>query len=217
MSPRSAAGRKLASAGDRRLLSYELLGALTVFAVVTLFTPGPNNIMLMTSGLNFGVRRTLPHAAGVVAGFGFMVLVVGLGLGAVFSAWPLLYTVVKYVGAAYLLYLAWKIAHAGPAKGEAEGTPLTFLQAAAFQWVNAKAWVMAIGAVTAFAAVTAFPWNAITFAVIFSVLGAASSATWVLFGTALRRVVTDPGTVRIFNWVMAALLVASLIPVFLEG
>lgn len=198
-------------------MSFELLAALTVFAVVTLFTPGPNNIMLMTSGLNFGIRRTLPHAAGVVAGFGFMVLVVGLGLGAVFSAWPLLYTIVKYVGAAYLLYLAWKIAHAGPAKGEAEGTPLTFLQAAAFQWVNAKAWVMAIGAVTAYAAVTAFPWNAITFATVFSIFGVASSATWVLFGTALRRVVSDPKAVRVFNWLMAALLVASLIPVFLEG
>lgn len=198
-------------------MSYELLTALILFAVVMLFTPGPNNIMLMMSGLNFGVRRTLPHAAGVVTGFGFMVLVVGLGLGAVFATMPLLYTVVKFVGAAYLLFLAWKIAHSRPVEGLTRGAPLTFLQAAAFQWVNVKAWVMAVGAVTAYAAITVFPWNAVTFAVVFGTFGTASSATWVLFGTGLRRIVTDPKAVHAFNLAMAALLVASLIPVFLEG
>lgn len=189
-----------------------------MFAVVTLFTPGPNNIMLMTSGLNFGVQRTLPHAFGVFLGFGFMVLAVGLGLGAVFATYPVLHTVIKYAGVAYLLYLAWKIAHAEPPqKGGEGGTPLTFAEAAAFQWVNGKAWVMAVGAVTAYSAVTVYPWNAGLMAVVFTVLGVASSAVWILFGTGLRRIITSPKAVRIFNWSMAGLLVLSIIPVLLDG
>ena len=198
-------------------MSYELLFAFVVFALATLFTPGPNNIMLMTSGLNFGFARTLPHSVGVTLGFSFMVLVVGFGLGALFAAYPLLYQVVKYAGAVYLLYLAWRIANAAGAHGEARGQPFTFLQAAAFQWVNAKAWVMAVGAVTAYAGIAAYPANTLLIAAIFTVLGMISSLTWVLFGTGLKRVVSDPKAVRIFNLVMAVLLAASLIPVFLEG
>ena len=198
-------------------MSHELLIAFVAFAVATLFTPGPNNIMLMASGLNFGLARTLPHGFGVPLGFGFMVLVVGFGLGAFFAAFPIAYQVLKYVGAAYLLYLAGRIAIATSAHGNnARARPFTFLQAVAFQWVNAKAWVMAIGAVTAYAGITAFPFNTVLIAAIFTVLGTASSFTWVLFGTGLKRIVTDPRSIRIFNLVMAALLAASLIPVFLE-
>jgi threonine/homoserine/homoserine lactone efflux protein len=197
-------------------MSHELLVAFVVFAVATLFTPGPNNIMLMASGLNFGLTRTVPHGFGVTLGFGFMVLVVGFGLGAIFAAYPLAYQVLKYVGAAYLLYLAWRIANATSAHGNARPRPMTFLEGAAFQWVNAKAWVMAIGAVTAYAGITAFPLNTFLIAAIFTTLGTASSFTWVLFGTGLKQIVTDPRSVRIFNLVMAALLAASLIPVFLE-
>ena len=132
-------------------MSHQLLLAFVVFALATLFTPGPNNIMLMTSGLNFGFARTLPHCFGVSLGFGFMVLVVGFGLGALFAAYPVLYQVLKYVGAAYLLYLAWRIATATGVHGDSRARPFTFFQAAAFQWVNAKGWVMAVGAVTAYA------------------------------------------------------------------
>ena len=198
-------------------MSFELLTAFIVFALSTLFTPGPNNVMLMTSGLNFGFGRTLPHMAGVTLGFGFMVLVVGLGLGAVFATYPALYTVLKFVGAAYLLYLAWRIATAGTAKGEARGRPFTFVEAAAFQWVNVKGWVMAVGAVTAYAALAPFPANMLLIAGIFTVLGVTSAVTWMLFGTGLKRVVSDPGAVRVFNRVMAGLLVLSLIPVLLEA
>jgi threonine/homoserine/homoserine lactone efflux protein len=198
-------------------LSFELLTAFVVFALSTLFTPGPNNVMLMSSGLNFGFGRTLPHMAGVTLGFGFMVLVVGLGLGAVFAAYPTLYTVLKFVGAAYLLYLAWRIATTGTAKGESRGRPFTFLEAAAFQWVNVKGWVMAVGAVTAYAALAPFPANMLLIAGIFTVLGVTSAVTWMLFGTGLKRVVSDPGSVRVFNRVMAGLLVLSLIPVLLEA
>jgi threonine/homoserine/homoserine lactone efflux protein len=195
----------------------ELFAAFVVFAVATLFTPGPNNVMLLASGLNFGWSRTLPHGFGVPLGFGFMVLVVGLGLGAFFAAYPVAYEVLKYAGAAYLLYLAWRIATAAGVHGTASrARPFTFLQAAAFQWVNAKAWVMAIGAVTAYAGVAPFPFNTIMIAAIFALLGIASSFTWVLFGTGLARIISDPRSVRIFNLAMAALLAASLIPVFLE-
>ena len=200
-------------------MSFELFGALTLFAVATLFTPGPNNVMLMTSGVNFGLGRTWPHTLGVSLGFAFMVLVVGLGLGAVFSADPIIYTVVKYAGAAYLLYLAWLIGSSDKVdeKGTSKGRPLTFLEAVGFQWINPKAWVMAIGAVSTYAAISTFPLNVVGIAALFGILGTVSAVTWVLFGTGLKRFITNQRAVRIFNLTMAGLLVLSLIPVFLEG
>jgi threonine/homoserine/homoserine lactone efflux protein len=198
-------------------VSRELVIAFVVFALASLFTPGPNNLMLMTSGVNYGFARTLPHALGVAFGFGFLVLMVGLGVGVLFSAFPVLYTVLKFAGAAYLIYLAWLIARAGPAKGSGgRDRPLTFLQAAAFQWVNAKALVMAVGAISTYAAIAAFPLNVAVMVAIFVALGLVSSTTWILFGTSLRAIVTDPKRVRTFNLVMAAALVASLVPVFWE-
>jgi threonine/homoserine/homoserine lactone efflux protein len=196
----------------------EMLVALAVFCLVTLFTPGPNNLMLMTSGLNFGVRRGVPHMLGVVLGFSLMVLIVGLGLGAIFEAWPLLYLVLKYAGAAYLLYLAWQIAISEPpAPGtDSARSPISFFQAAAFQWVNPKAWVMAVGAVSTYAAVAPFPLNVVISA-LFGVFGLASSGTWLGFGAALQRVLKDPRAVRVFNIIMALLLVASLYPIFADG
>ncbi len=184
-----------------------------------LFTPGPNNLMLMTSGLNFGFRRGMPHLLGVVLGFTVMVLIVGLGLGAIFDAWPLLYVVLKYVGAVYLLYLAWEIAVALPPgqRDGSAGSPIGFLQAAAFQWVNPKAWVMAVGAVSSYAAVAPFPLNVVVIAALYCVLGIASSGTWLGFGAALQRVLKDPKVVRVFNVIMALLLVASLYPIIADG
>ena len=198
-------------------MSNGLFVAFVVFAVATLFTPGPNNVMLMTSGVNYGFRRTLPHVLGVDAGFGFLVLVVGIGLGAIFAAVPALYTVLKFVATAYLLYLAWKIANAGPVEEGGTGRPFSFLQAAAFQWVNPKGWIMAVGAVTTYAAIATFPVNIVLMVVVFVGFGLISSLTWLLFGTGLRAVVTDPNSVRIFNISMAVLLAASLIPVLFEG
>ncbi|MGE0849888.1 MAG: LysE family translocator [Hyphomicrobiaceae bacterium] len=166
-------------------MGTELQWALLMFVVVTLFTPGPNNTMLMSSGLNFGFRRGLPHLWGVALGFAFMVLAAGLGLGAVFHAYSLLYTGLKYVGAAYLLYLAWQIATsaAHEEEGTADDKAITFLQAAAFQWLNPKGWVMAVGAVSTYAAIAAFPANVALMAFLFGALGVLSSATWLGFGT----------------------------------
>ena len=194
-------------------MSGELFTALVVFAVVTLFTPGPNNVMLMASGLNFGFRRAIPHLVGVTLGFAAMVLIVGVGLGAVFEAYPAIHTVIRYAGAAYLLYLAWKIARAGPVEEGERGRPISFLQAVAFQWVNPKGWVMAVGGIAADAGIAAYPFNMIMIAAVFGVLGLASSWTWVMFGSGLGRVLKDPRSIRIVNIVMALALVASLIPV----
>src|ERR1700710_1591293 len=196
-------------------MSHTLLIAFVVFAVVMFFTPGPNNIMLLSSGLTYGFRRTLPHIAGITIGFAFMVGAVGLGLGTVFITYPVLQTILKYAGAAYLVYLAAHIAMSGPvAPGQdnARG-PMTFWGAAVFQWVNAKGWVMVIGTITAYAGIACFPWNIVIQGGISLLIGAASCVFWALFGSALRPWLTSPRAVRAFNIVMAILLLASLYPV----
>ena len=200
-------------------MSHQLLLAFVVFATVMLFTPGPNNIMLLSSGLTYGFRRTLPHVAGIAVGFSFMVAAMGLGLGAVFIAYPMLQTVLKYAGAAYLIYLAVAIATSGPVKPGQDNRrgPMTFWGAAMFQWINIKGWVMVIGTITAYAGIASFPWN-ITIQVMLSLLlGVVACSTWALFGTALRPLLTSERAVRVFNIVMAVLLLASLYPVFMDA
>lgn len=200
------------------MISQQLTIAFIVFGAAMLFTPGPNNIMLMASGLNYGFRRTLPHVAGVTLGFSFLVAVIGLGLGAVFAAYPVLHTILKYAGTAYLVYLSVMIARSGPAEtgSTGEGRPMTFLGAAMFQWVNVKGWVIAVGAVTAYAAIAAYPLNIVMLSVLLFVIGLGSSLSWVVLGTSLQPLVRSPRAVRIFNVVMAMLLLASLYPVLKE-
>jgi threonine/homoserine/homoserine lactone efflux protein len=199
-------------------MSEQLLIAFVVFAAVMCFTPGPNNVMLLASGLNYGLRRTLPHVAGVTIGFAFMIAVVGFGFGAVFTAYPVLQTVLKYAGAAYLVYLAYAIATAAPPDPAQASSrrPMTFIGAALFQWVNVKGWVMVIGTVTAYAAIASYPWNIVLQALLTLWMGLLSTVTWALFGSSLQSLVKSPGVVRGFNIVMAVLLLASLIPVFSE-
>jgi len=202
---------------DIPLASLSLLGPLALFALVSSITPGPNNVMLASSGLNFGFRRSLPHLLGVNLGFTLMIFLVGIGLGSVFQQTPALYSVLKYAGAAYLLYLAWKIANSGPLdEGEARGKPFTFLQAAAFQWVNPKAWVMAVGVVATYTPQNGFFANLVIATVVCGIVNLPSIGIWVTFGTALRRVLHRPAAIRAFNVGMALLLVASLYPVVLE-
>jgi threonine/homoserine/homoserine lactone efflux protein len=200
-------------------MSHPLLFAFVVFASVMFFTPGPNNIMLLSSGLTYGFRPTLPHITGITVGFAFMVGVVGLGLGTVFLAYPVLQTILKYAGAAYLIYLAIVIAMSGPPKpGEDNGRgPMTFWGAAMFQWINAKGWVMVIGTITAYAAIATFPWNIAIQVGLSLILGTVSCTVWTLFGSALRPVLTSERAVRAFNIVMAILLLASLYPVFMDA
>ncbi|MGE7991533.1 LysE family translocator [Pseudomonas sp. NPDC089554] len=200
--------------------SYDLLTAFVLYAFVSSITPGPNNTMLLASGVNFGVRRSIPHALGISIGFMVMVLAVGFGLGELFKAWPPLYTVLRYVGATYLLYLAWKIATSGPMSGDTDGSrkPLSFLGAAAFQWVNPKAWVMAIGAITTYTPAQGYVVNVIVIAALFALVNLPSVGIWVMFGSALRRVLQKPRWLMLFNVVMALLLVISLYPLlFVES
>ena len=143
----------------------------------------------------------------------------GFGFGAVFLAFPILQTILKYAGAAYLVYLAVAIAMSGPPKaGEAHTRkPMTFMGAAMFQWVNVKGWVMAIGIITAYSAVAGFPWNIAIQAALMFVMGALSSLTWTLFGSSLRSFLTSPAAVRALNIIMALSLLASLYPVFMDA
>ena len=199
-------------------MSQQLFLAFVVFAAVMFFTPGPNNIMVMSSGLTHGFRRTLPHIAGVTIGFAFMVGAVGLGLGAVFIAFPVLQRILKYAGTAYLVYLAVMIAMSGsPEPGGTGRGPMTFWGAAMFQWVNVKGWVAVMGTITAYAAIASFPFNILIQVLTFLAMGAASITTWTLFGSALRPVLTSSLAVRVFNIVMALLLLASLYPVFADA
>ncbi len=198
-------------------MTPELLLALLAFALVTVITPGPNNFMLMASGANFGVVRSLPHMAGVGLGFPTMVLLVGLGVMRLFDLWPPAYDVLRAVSALYLLYLAWKIATAAPRiSAERRGRPLSFLQAAAFQWVNPKAWSMALSAIALYAPgrdLTAVLWVVAAY-VACSVI---STSAWTVLGTAIGRLLGQPGRLRAFNVAMAVLLVATLVPVFLAA
>jgi threonine/homoserine/homoserine lactone efflux protein len=197
-------------------MSHQLLIALFVFATAALFTPGPNNIMLMTSGLNYGFTRTLPHLSGVCLGFALLVAIIGFGLGAFFAAYPVLQTGLKYAGAAYLVYLAIRIALSHPAevRQDAEGKPMTFLGAVLFQWVNIKGWISAIGVVTTYAAIAPYPANILVLSAVMLVVEVGAALTWALLGTSLQSVIRNPRAVRVFNLVMAVLLLASLYPVF---
>lgn len=194
-------------------MSFDIFIALAAFAFVTSVTPGPNNLMLLASGANFGVARTVPHMLGVAVGFTFMVLLVGVGLVGLFDMVPYSSAVLKIVSVVYLLYLAWKIGTAsGLGEKSVTGKPITFLQAAGFQWVNPKAWSMALTAVTVYAASQSLQAIALI-ALVFGVINLPSIAVWALVGGQLKRFLTDPSRLRAFNIAMALLLVASLYPV----
>ena len=197
-------------------MTFELLPALMLFAFVTSITPGPNNLMLLASGVNFGFRRTVPHMLGIGIGFTIMVAAIGFGLAEIFRILPWAYTMLKFGGAAYMLWLAWKIAHSGPiGEGRSGGTPMTFLQAAAFQWVNPKAWIMAVSAIATYT--NGRDWTSVlVVACAFGAVNLPCVSSWALFGTAMRQVLGDARHVRLFNWAMAALLIASLYPIVLE-
>ena len=173
--------------------------------------------MLMASGANFGFRSTIPHLLGVTGGFFLLVVAVGLGLGGLFAAYPALHDVLAVAGGFYLLWLAWKIATSrGLGTGEAGARPQTFLQAAAFQWVNPKAWAMALGAVTAYAPQDNYVANILVVSAVFAAINLPCVASWTGFGVGLRRFLDRPAVLRFFNVGMAILLVLSLLPLAAE-
>jgi threonine/homoserine/homoserine lactone efflux protein len=195
-------------------MSLDLFLALIVFAFVTSITPGPNNLMLLASGVNFGFWRTVPHMLGIGAGFLSLLLGVGFGLGALLTAYPPLHVALKVAGGAYLLYLAWRIGMSRTiaTRGEAGARPMSFLEAAAFQWVNPKAWFMAITAMAVYSSPEAPFASVVLVAVAFALVNLPSVSTWAGFGTALRGFLADPVRLKWFNIAMGLLLVASLWP-----
>ena len=199
-------------------MPVEHFGALALFAFVASVTPGPNNLMLLTSGVNFGFRRTVPHMLGIGVGFTFMIAVVGLGLGEVLAYAPSVYTALKYGGGAYMLWLAVKLARAGPLgpKGEEVGRPMTFWEAAAFQWVNPKGWVMAVSAIATYTSAVSHLLSVAVVAAVFGVINLPCVSVWAVFGSAMSATLRNPARARVFNMVMAVLLVASLAPILFE-
>lgn len=195
-------------------MTFDVFLALVVFAVVTSITPGPNNIMLMASGVNFGFRRTIPHMLGIGVGFLSLLLGVGFGLGALLTAFPAVHIALKIAGGAYLLYLAYRVAMAR-SMGEADGSsarPLTLLEAAAFQWVNPKAWVMAITGIAVYSSPESPFLSVVLVSVAFALVNLPCVSSWAAFGVALRGFLSDPTRLKWFNITMGLALVLSLWP-----
>lgn len=204
------------------MMSLDLLAALAAFALVSSITPGPNNLMLMTSGTHFGFRRTVPHLLGVTGGFVIMTIMIGLGVAGLFKAFPLSFEVLKWASVAYLLYLAWHIATAPPLSElsdapELDRKPMTFFQAALFQWINPKAWTMALTAVTVYAPKTNPLLGLTVIAVVFGAINLPAVSLWTLMGVQMRRFLSNPQIQRAFNIGAALLLVATLYPVVFGG
>lgn len=191
----------------------ETLLALVVFAFTTSITPGPNNMMLFASGVNFGFRRTIPHMIGIGIGFLTLLLGVGLGLGALLSAYPPLFLGLKFAGGLYLLWIAWTIGTSRSlSEGKAGAHPMTFIGAAAFQWVNPKAWVMAVTAMATYTDPSHYMMSVAVVGLIFAAVNVPSVSTWAGFGSVLREWLAVPVRLKWFNITMAVLLVLSLWP-----
>jgi len=195
-------------------MTQEIILAFAAFAFVSSITPGPNNLMLMSSGANFGFKMTVPHLLGVVIGFAIMIELVGLGVMQLFNALPVTYDILKVISIVYLLYLAYKIATATPSESKdiaEKGKPFSFMQAALFQWVNPKAWTMALTAVSVYAPEQ----NLLTvtiISVIFAVVGFPCVVSWIVLGQKMQAVLKQPSHMQKFNWAMAGLLIISIVP-----
>ena len=192
--------------------------SLITFTFVAGITPGPNNMMLLASGLNHGIRKSMPHYLGICIGFPIMVAVVGFGLGALFEQYPSIYIYIKISGISYLLYLAWKIANAGNSSASSKiRQPLTFIQAATFQWLNPRAWVIAIGALAAFTTPENVTQSVVAIILIYFVMGFICMAIWLKLGQGLQLFLHSGRRTEYFNIIMAVLLALSVIPMVFTG
>ena len=196
----------------------EYILAVTLFAVSSSVTPGPNNIMVMTSSVNYGMKKSLPLLSGICVGFSVMLLLVGLGFSQLFTMFPSLHLIIKCVGTLYLLYLAWLIARSGGInESSPKAKPLTFMKGALFQWVNAKAWIVATGAIATFTNVGSnFEQQFLTIALVFLVVSFPSVGVWMIFGSLLKELLNKGNYRTYFNLTMAGLLVLSVLPVVSE-
>jgi threonine/homoserine/homoserine lactone efflux protein len=200
-------------------MNNQIFLALSAFALVSSITPGPNNLMLMASGTNFGFRRTIPHMLGVAIGFTLMIVLVGAGLREIFVVFPVAAVVLKWGSVAYLVYLAIKVATAAPPPETVEvetSRPLTFLQAALFQWINPKAWTMALTACSAYVGQDHPVRNLMIVALVFGAINLPSVSSWAYLGVQMRRFLGDPLKLRLFNAAAALVLLGSLYPVIFD-
>ena len=198
-------------------MTHETLIALALYALVTSVTPGPNNLMLLASGVNFGFRQTIPHMLGIALGFTAMVALVGFGLGAVLTLFPIVFNVLRVLALVYMVWLSWKLASSGSlGSGEAKARPMTFIEAALFQWINPKAWAMALTATTLYTVPDMYYLSVILVAGTFGVINLPSVSCWAGFGVALRGFLSVPARLRIFNVGMALLLLLSTLPFIRE-
>jgi threonine/homoserine/homoserine lactone efflux protein len=199
-------------------MPVEALLALCAFSVITSITPGPNNLMLLASGVNFGFARTLPHTLGISLGFMALLLAVGAGLGGLLTAVPALHVAFKIASALWLLYLAWKLAMSrelGEAR-EGQARPMRFIEAAGFQWVNPKAWIMALSGMALYADPSSPLASVIIVAVVFSLLNWPCVSIWAGFGVMLRTFLSGEARLRWFNRLMGALLALTVVPLLID-
>ncbi|MDF7447351.1 LysE family translocator [Proteus mirabilis] len=199
-------------------MTFDIFLSLAIFSFVTSITPGPNNIMLLASGINFGLKRTMPHAIGVSLGFFVMLLAVGIGIGALIKSSPIIYNILKYLGALYLLWLAWKtaISHSVEQNSNRQGSPLTLLEAALFQWINPKSWMMAISGITLYTS-PQYPYiSMLLVTIIFTLINFPCVAIWATFGHSLRERLKNPKILKLFNFIMGGLLALSAISVLFQ-
>ncbi len=184
---------------------------LFLFCISTTLTPGPNNFMIMNSGMYFGLKKSLPHYFGISFGFPAMVLLVALGLGAVFMKYSWIKQSLKIIGCLYMLYLAWQIL-ISTYNSNLSNTkkPFNFFQAFLFQWVNPKAWLMAIGTISIFTLTQNYFNNALIISLIYLLACIPCTGAWLLFGKFLQKILTKPSHRVWFNIVMAVGLVASI-------
>lgn len=192
---------------------------LAGFALASSITPGPNNLMLLASGVNFGFRRSLPHMLGIGIGFVIMVFTIGFGVGQLLQRHPSIYGALKIASLLYMAWLAWRIATSGPvgdSAGRPPSQPLTFLQAALFQWVNPKAWAMALAATSAYTDPDHYLSSLVVVALVFGAINLPCVSLWAGFGVGLRQWLQHPVRLKVFNITMAVLLVLSFLPMALE-
>lgn len=188
------------------------LQAMLLFAASAAFTPGPNNLMITASGTNFGFWRSVPHMMGVTLGFPAMLIAMAFGLIQIFEAWPVLHVILRYAGAAYMIYLAYRIATSkSVGKAKAAEQPLSFIEAALFQWINPKAVIFSLSALSMFTTPNGnFVEETTRLALVALLVSSTSISTWCLFGTAIRHLLKSPKALRLFNYTMAGALVASI-------
>lgn len=196
-------------------MQSSLLLSLMAFAVASSITPGPNNLMLLASGANYGFRRSIPHMLGIGIGFIVMMVVIGLGVGQMLQASPRIYTGLRVISVLYMGWLAWRIATGGPvdsSPGNPHAKPMTFLQAVLFQWVNPKAIAMALAATATYTDPSRYAESLLVVALVFGSINLPCVSVWAGFGVALRNWLKDPAKLRLFNVGMAVLLVVSFLP-----